>query len=171
MRVVFGRIDGRKLALTEDVTINPSCDVRKLCNPRSVSSISMSDDERVKSLASPWNLRKQVPSNPFWKFLVNRLLQTRSHDSTAVDVTMEELGNKGRELAAVTARLNWLIGWRVGGHLSRSSSTNSGITARAAQSLDNSVTCSEVGTSPVSKSQKRPSGSGSLPPGAFGRSC
>ena len=71
----------------------------------------------------------------------------------------------------MTAKLNWLMGWRVGGHLSRSSSTNSGMAARAAQSLDSSATCSGVGTSPVNRSQKRPSGSGSLPPGAFGRSC
>ena len=71
---------------------------------------------------------------------------------------------------AVTARLNWLIGCNVGGHRSRISSTNSGIAARAAQSWDRPVTCSCVGTSPVIRSQKRPSGKGSKPPGALGRS-
>lgn len=48
------------------------------------------------------------------------------------------------------------------------SSTNSGMLARAAQSAEREATCSCVGTSPVNRSQKRPSGSGSEPPGAFG---
>lgn len=33
------------------------------------------------------------------------------------------------------------------------------------------LTCSSVGTCPVTSSQKRPSGSGSSPPGALGSSC
>jgi len=40
---------------------------------------------------------------------------------------------------------------------------------RAAQSFESSVTCSCVGISPVTKSQNKPSGSGSDPPGALGR--
>lgn len=74
------------------------------------------------------------------------------------------------ELTAVTAKLNWLIGCNVGGHRSRISSTNSGRAERAAQSFDNSATCSAVGISPVTNSQKSPSGNGSEPPGALGRS-
>lgn len=71
---------------------------------------------------------------------------------------------------AVTAMLNWLMGCKFGGHLSRISSTKEGMEARAAQSLESSATWSWVGISPVTKSQKRPSGRGSWPPGAFGSS-
>ncbi len=37
--------------------------------------------------------------------------------------------------------------------------------------LETALTCASVGTCPVSRSQKRPSGRGSSPPGAFGRIC
>jgi hypothetical protein len=87
--------------------------------------------------------------------------------SLKINIMME---NRGINHTAVTAKLNWLIGCRVGGHLSRISSTKSGMEARAAQSLESCATCSCVGTSPVTRSQNRPSGSGSDPPGAFG-SC
>lgn len=60
------------------------------------------------------------------------------------------------------------MGCSVGGQRSRISSTNEGIAERAAQSLESAVTCSWVGTSPVTRSQKRPSGRGSDPPGALG---
>lgn len=170
MGVVFSRVDGRELSLTKNVAVNPSRNVGELGNPI-ISSASGDDGEEINSLTGPLSLQKQDPSSPFWKCLESRLLRMQNHGSTMVKVIMEELDSKRGGLAAVTARLNWLIGWRVGGHLSRSSSTNSGIAARAAQSLDNSATCSEVGTSPVNKSQNRPSGNGSLPPGAFGRSC
>jgi len=48
----------------------------------------------------------------------------------------------GTRQTAVTAMLNWLMGCRFGGHLSRISSTKEGMEARAAQSLERSATWS-----------------------------
>lgn len=48
------------------------------------------------------------------------------------------------------------MGWRSVGQWSMSSSTNLGISERAAHSADRSRTCCSVGTSPVKSSQKRP---------------
>merc|ERR1719348_163098 len=45
-----------------------------------------------------------------------------------------------------------------------------GNSALLAQSWDSPRTCSSVGMSPVTNNQNKPSGSGSLPPGALGSS-
>lgn len=95
------------------------------------------------------------------------------------------------------AALSWDMGCRLVGKLSSMVTTWEGSAARLAHSRDTQftcgemglslraggaasppppspgpqhVTCSWVGTSPVTSSQKRPSGSGSSPPAALGSS-
>jgi hypothetical protein len=63
------------------------------------------------------------------------------------------------------------MGCKVLGHLSINSSTNLGKVALAAHSEDNPLTCSSVGTSPVTNNQNKASGKGSFPPGAVGRAA
>merc|ERR1719490_96435 len=66
------------------------------------------------------------------------------------------------ELRAAMAEANWVMGCTLEGRLFSRVTTWLGNSALLAHSA--------VGISPVSSSQKRPSGRGSSPPGAFGNS-
>merc|ERR1719470_810582 len=75
--------------------------------------------------------------------------------------------NLDSELRAAMAAENWAMGWRWEGKLLSMATTWEGNSALEAQSADRARTCSSEGMSPVTRSQKRPSGRGSCPPGAL----
>lgn len=64
---------------------------------------------------------------------------------------------------------NWDIGCNVFGKLFNNVTTCCGKAARSAHSRDKVLTWFLVGTSPVTNSQNKPSGNGSAPPSAFGK--
>ena len=76
------------------------------------------------------------------------------------------MANLDSELRAAQAALNCAMGWRLAGKLLSMVTTWDGSSARLAQSSDKLLTWASVGMSPVTRSQKRPSGRGSPPPGA-----
>jgi hypothetical protein len=67
--IVFGGINGWKLAITKSVAINAACDSGNFCNPKGVQQLLEKMNSRLKIwiLTDPCNLQTRVPNNPFWK--------------------------------------------------------------------------------------------------------
>lgn len=55
MRVIFMRVDGRELAITEDIAINPTRDIWKLGNPE-----TKSEDGETKCA---WSTNRSIASS------------------------------------------------------------------------------------------------------------
>lgn len=64
-RVVLGLVDGRKLALTKDVAVDATSNIRELGNTIKRGPINTREVKALrKSRTGPWNPRKLGPNSP-----------------------------------------------------------------------------------------------------------